>query len=126
MRSQTASAWRPQEALSVAGAVALVERVNALRGAPVTASPLHFVMTTGDNTDNNARSELDWFLKAMSGGRISPNTGDPRHYEGVQNSGLPSTGSRTLRCGTATSGTTASPASPASWTPRSPNCRAPA
>ncbi|MGY0024051.1 TIGR03767 family metallophosphoesterase [Streptomyces sp. cg35] len=89
LRSQTASAWRPQEALSVAGAVALVERVNALRGAPVTASPLQFVMTTGDNTDNNARSELDWFLKAMSGGRISPNTGDPRHYEGVQNSGLP-------------------------------------
>ncbi|MET8470711.1 TIGR03767 family metallophosphoesterase [Streptomyces sp. NPDC006422] len=89
LRSQTASAWRPQEALSVAGAVALVERVNALRGAPVTASPLHFVMTTGDNTDNNARSELDWFLKTMSGGRITPNTGDPRHYEGVQNSGLP-------------------------------------
>lgn len=89
LRSQTASAWRPQEALSVAGAVALVERVNALRGAPVTASPLHFVMTTGDNTDNNARSELDWFLRTMSGGRITPNTGDPRHYEGVQNSGLP-------------------------------------
>ncbi|MGY0486540.1 TIGR03767 family metallophosphoesterase [Streptomyces sp. WG-D5] len=89
LRSQTASAWRPQEALSVAGAVALVERVNALRGAPVTASPLHFVMTTGDNTDNNARSELDWFLTAMSGGRIRPNTGDPRHYEGVQNSDLP-------------------------------------
>ncbi|WP_372345814.1 TIGR03767 family metallophosphoesterase [Streptomyces sp. KL116D] len=92
LRAQTASAWRPQEALSVAGAVALVERVNALRGAPVTASPLHFVMTTGDNTDNNARSELDWFLTAMSGsrgGRITPNTGDPRHYEGVQNSGVP-------------------------------------
>ncbi|MFI7338152.1 TIGR03767 family metallophosphoesterase [Streptomyces sp. NPDC050085] len=89
LRSRTASAWRPQEALSVAGAVSLVERVNALRGAPVTASPLHFVMTTGDNTDNNARSELDWFLKTMSGGRITPNTGDPRHYEGVQNSGLP-------------------------------------
>ncbi|MFB6854345.1 TIGR03767 family metallophosphoesterase [Streptomyces sp. NPDC056341] len=88
LRSQTASAWRPQESLSVAGAVSLVERVNALRGAPVTASPLHFVMTTGDNTDNNAKSELDWFLKAMSGGRITPNTGDPRRYEGVQDSGL--------------------------------------
>ncbi|MEU6841348.1 TIGR03767 family metallophosphoesterase [Streptomyces sp. NPDC046716] len=89
LRSQTSSAWRPQESLSVAGAVALVERVNALRGAPVTAAPLHFVMTTGDNTDNNARCELDWFLTAMSGGRITPNTGDPRHYEGVQNSGIP-------------------------------------
>ncbi|MER5177192.1 TIGR03767 family metallophosphoesterase [Streptomyces sp. NPDC002896] len=88
LRSQTASAWRPQEALSVAGAISLVERVNALRGAPATGAPLHFVMTTGDNTDNNARSELEWFLKTMSGGRITPNTGDPRRYEGVQNSGL--------------------------------------
>ncbi|OAH15250.1 TIGR03767 family metallophosphoesterase [Streptomyces jeddahensis] len=88
LRSQTASAWRPQEALSVAGAISLVERVNALRGAPATGAPLHFVMTTGDNTDNNARSELEWFLKAMSGGRITPNTGAPRRYEGVQNSGL--------------------------------------
>ncbi|MFF2845724.1 TIGR03767 family metallophosphoesterase [Streptomyces sp. NPDC058001] len=88
LRAQTASAWRPQESLSVAGAVSLVERVNALRGAPATGAPLHFVMTTGDNTDNNARSELDWYLRVMSGGRITPNTGDPRHYEGVQNSGL--------------------------------------
>ncbi|MFJ9584869.1 TIGR03767 family metallophosphoesterase [Streptomyces acidicola] len=88
LRAQTSSAWRPQEALSVAGAVSLVERVNALRGAPVTGSPLHFVMTTGDNTDNNSRTELDWFLKVMSGGRIAPNSGDPRRYEGVQDSGL--------------------------------------
>ncbi|MFG2191650.1 TIGR03767 family metallophosphoesterase [Streptomyces sp. NPDC048639] len=88
MRSQTASAWRPQEALSVAGAVSLVERVNALRGGPVTGAPLSFVMTTGDNTDNNSRTELDWFLTTMSGGRIVPNSGDPKVYEGVQDSGL--------------------------------------
>ncbi|RPE43899.1 metallophosphoesterase (TIGR03767 family) [Streptomyces sp. Ag109_O5-1] len=81
-------AWRPHEALTVPGAISLVERVNALRGAPVTGSPLHFVMTTGDNTDNNAHSELEWFMKVMSGGRMSPNTGDPKHYQGVQNSGL--------------------------------------
>ncbi|WP_271208713.1 TIGR03767 family metallophosphoesterase, partial [Streptomyces poonensis] len=88
LRSRTVSAWRPQEALSVAAAVSLVERVNALRGAPVTGTPLHFVMTTGDNTDNNSRTELDWFLTVMSGGRVTPNSGDPRHYEGVQDSGL--------------------------------------
>ncbi|MET9892143.1 TIGR03767 family metallophosphoesterase [Streptomyces sp. NPDC006465] len=88
LRSQNTSAWRPQETLTVAGAVSLVERVNSLRGAPVTGSALHFVMTTGDNTDNNSKTELEWFLKAMSGGRISPNSGDPRHYEGVQASGL--------------------------------------
>ncbi|MFI1362311.1 TIGR03767 family metallophosphoesterase [Streptomyces griseochromogenes] len=88
LRSADPHAWRPHEALTVPGAISLVERVNALRGAPVTGAPLHFVMTTGDNTDNNAHSELEWFMKVMSGGRISPNTGDPRHYEGVQNSGL--------------------------------------
>ncbi|MEU8570252.1 TIGR03767 family metallophosphoesterase [Streptomyces pathocidini] len=88
LRAQTASAWRPQEALSVAGAVSLVERVNALSGGPATGMPLSFVMTTGDNTDNNSRTELEWFLTAMSGGRITPNSGDPHRYEGVQNSGL--------------------------------------
>jgi metallophosphoesterase (TIGR03767 family) len=88
LRSTDKHAWRPHEALTVQGGISLVERVNALRGAPVTGSPLHFVMTTGDNTDNNAKSELEWFMKIMSGGRFTPNTGDPRHYEGVQNSGL--------------------------------------
>ncbi|GCB49370.1 TIGR03767 family metallophosphoesterase [Streptomyces sp. NL15-2K] len=88
LRSADIHAWRPHEALTVHGAVSLVERINALRGAPVTGAPLHFAMTTGDNTDNNAGSELEWFLKVMSGGRITPNTGDPRRYEGVQNSGL--------------------------------------
>jgi metallophosphoesterase (TIGR03767 family) len=88
LRSTDVHAWRPQEALTVQGAIALVERINALRGAPVTGAPLHFAMTTGDNTDNNARTELDWFLTVMSGGRVTPNSGDPRHYEGVQNSGL--------------------------------------
>lgn len=88
LRAADVHAWRPQEALTVPGAISLVERINALRGGPVTGSPFHFAMTTGDNTDNNAKSELEWFLKVMSGGRITPNTGDPRHYEGVQNSGL--------------------------------------
>ncbi|MEU8994049.1 TIGR03767 family metallophosphoesterase [Streptomyces caniferus] len=88
LRAETASAWRPQEALSVAGVVSLIERVNALPGGPATGAPLSFVMTTGDNTDNNSKLELEWFLTAMSGGRIIPNSGDPRRYEGVQDSGL--------------------------------------
>ncbi|MEU9114995.1 TIGR03767 family metallophosphoesterase [Streptomyces sp. NPDC048483] len=88
LRAETASAWRPQEALSVAGVISLIERVNALPGGPATGAPLSFVMTTGDNTDNNSKLELDWFLTAMSGGRITPNSGNPRRYEGVQDSGL--------------------------------------
>ncbi|WP_030837835.1 TIGR03767 family metallophosphoesterase [Streptomyces hygroscopicus] len=87
LRAGRPGAWRPHEALTVAGAASLIERINGLRGGPATGAPLSFVMTTGDNTDNNARIELEWFLTAMNGGRITPNTGDPRHYEGVQNSG---------------------------------------
>jgi metallophosphoesterase (TIGR03767 family) len=86
LRSQQLSGWRPQEALTVPGAVALVEQINALRTGPATGAPLSFAVTTGDNTDNNSLGELNWFLTVMSGGRISPNTGDPRRYEGPQNS----------------------------------------
>jgi hypothetical protein len=52
----------------VAGVISLIERVNALRGGPATGAPHDFVMTTGDNTDNNCTAELEWFLTAMSGG----------------------------------------------------------
>ncbi|MEU9208039.1 TIGR03767 family metallophosphoesterase [Streptomyces sp. NPDC048415] len=89
LRSRAASAWRPQEALTVAGAVALVEQVNAIGAGPHTGLPPAFVMTTGDNLDNNSMIELEWFLTLMSGGRITPGTGDPTAYEGVQNSGVP-------------------------------------
>ncbi|MFR9796226.1 TIGR03767 family metallophosphoesterase [Streptomyces sp. MS06] len=88
LRAAQPHAWRPQEALTVHGAIALVERVNALRAGPVTGAPLGCVVSTGDNTDNNSVLELDWYLKVMSGGRIAPNSGDPRHYEGALSSGL--------------------------------------
>lgn len=80
--------WRPHEALTLPGVVALVERVNRLRRGPATGTPFSFVVTTGDNGDENAAIEVEWFLTALSGGRINPNTGDPQHYEGVQNSNL--------------------------------------
>ncbi|MEV5505126.1 TIGR03767 family metallophosphoesterase [Streptomyces orinoci] len=87
-RSGGPGAWRPHEALTLPGVVSLIERVNKLRHGPATGSPLRFVITTGDNGDENAKIEAEWFLTAMSGGRLTPNTGDPRHYEGVQNSNL--------------------------------------
>ncbi|WP_433887799.1 TIGR03767 family metallophosphoesterase [Streptomyces sp. CA-111067] len=89
LRARSPGSWRVQEALTVNGAVALVEQVNALGGGPHTGRPPAFVVSTGDNVDNNSAIELEWYLTAMSGGRITPNTGDPRSYEGVQNSGLP-------------------------------------
>ncbi|MDI3403166.1 TIGR03767 family metallophosphoesterase [Streptomyces cavernicola] len=89
MRAQGPGSWRAQEALTAAGAVAMVDQINALGGGPHTGRPPAFVMSTGDNVDNNSSIELEWFLTALSGGRITPNTGDPTTYEGVQNSGLP-------------------------------------
>lgn len=88
VRSESPGAWRPHEALSVPGAVSLIEQVNALGTGPATGAPLAFAMTTGDNTDNNSLCELDWYLTLMSGGLVTPNSGDPQAYEGVQNSGL--------------------------------------
>ncbi|WP_035840328.1 TIGR03767 family metallophosphoesterase [Kitasatospora azatica] len=81
------AAHRPQEALTARGASALVERVNALAAGPYTGLPFSLVMATGDNTDNHEKLELDWYLTVMSGGQVTPNSGDPNRYEGVQNSG---------------------------------------
>ncbi|KIZ16667.1 TIGR03767 family metallophosphoesterase [Streptomyces natalensis] len=89
LRAGSPGSWRAQEALSVAGSVALVEQINALGDGPYTGRRPAFVMSTGDNVDNHSALELEWFLTLMSGGRITPNSGDPRAYEGVQNSGLP-------------------------------------
>jgi metallophosphoesterase (TIGR03767 family) len=79
------SAHRPHETLSTHGATALVKRVNGLTG-PYTGRAFDFVLCTGDNTDNHETVELDWFLKILNGGTITPNTGDPARFEGVQNS----------------------------------------
>ncbi|MEU8194033.1 TIGR03767 family metallophosphoesterase [Microbispora amethystogenes] len=88
LRAGDLGSWRPQEALTAVGAVSLIEQINTLRYGPATRAPIGFVMTTGDNTDNNSRIEMEWFLTAMTGGRFTPNTGDPGAYEGVQDSGL--------------------------------------
>ncbi|MFI1968192.1 metallophosphoesterase [Streptomyces cinnamoneus] len=87
-RSGEPGAWRPHEALTLPGVVSLVERVNRVRRGPATGTPFGFVITTGDNGDENAKIEVEWFLTALSGGRMNPDTGDPNHYEGVQDSGL--------------------------------------
>ncbi|MGK3200965.1 TIGR03767 family metallophosphoesterase [Amycolatopsis sp. MEPSY49] len=81
------SAHRPQEALGTVATSALVERVNSVRQGPFTGRPFDLMVTTGDNTDNHELIELDWFLKVLNGGSVTPNSGDPNAYEGVQSSG---------------------------------------
>lgn len=82
-----AGAHRAQELFAQHTSAALVRRVNSLRGGPFTGRPIDFLVTTGDNTDNHELVELDWYLTILNGGTLTPNTGDPTRYEGVQNSG---------------------------------------
>lgn len=77
-------AFRPQEALGTQGAVALVERVNAIARGPFTGRAFDCVVSTGDNTDNHQSCELDWFQRILSGGSITPNTGAKDRFEGLQ------------------------------------------
>lgn len=78
------SAYRPQEALGTQGGVALIERINSVAAGPFTGRRFDAVVSTGDNTDNHEQIELTWFLRLMSGGDITPNTGAAGRFEGVQ------------------------------------------
>jgi metallophosphoesterase (TIGR03767 family) len=77
-------AQRPQETMSVQVAAAMVERVNAVAAGPVTGRPFDVAVSTGDNIDNQQRNELEWFMTVLDGGPLTPNSGDPSQYEGVQ------------------------------------------
>jgi metallophosphoesterase (TIGR03767 family) len=79
---------RPQELLGVHGADALVRRINGIKAGPFTGRPVDAVMSTGDNTDNQARIELEWLLGVLAGGIVEPDSGTPEGFEGVAGSGL--------------------------------------
>lgn len=79
---------RPQELLGMHGTAALVQRINGLRGGPGTGRPVDAVMSTGDNTDNQAGTELEWLLTLLAGGVVHPDSGTGEGFEGVAGSGL--------------------------------------
>jgi metallophosphoesterase (TIGR03767 family) len=79
---------RPQELLGPQATAALVRRVNGLVGGPFTGRPVDAVMTTGDNTDNQAGTELEWVLTLLAGGVVRPNSGAGDGFDGVAGSGL--------------------------------------
>ena len=81
------SAFRPQETASARITDAMLKRIRAIKYSPVTGTPIHATISTGDNTDNQQLNELMLFIGLMDGGRVDPNSGDPKSYEGVQKSG---------------------------------------
>lgn len=78
---------RPQEMLGVHGTIALVKRINAITGGPWTGRSVDLVMSTGDNTDNQSRNELEWLLGTLAGGVVRPDSGSTQGYDGVAASG---------------------------------------
>ncbi|HEY3683860.1 MAG TPA: hypothetical protein VGL93_12505, partial [Streptosporangiaceae bacterium] len=72
--AQMLPSYRPQEFLSLHAIEALARTVRALTAE--TGADL--VVTTGDNTDNAQRNELDAYLALMDGGgTVDPATGAP-------------------------------------------------
>ena len=81
------SAYRPHEAASARIADAMLRRLRRIRVSPVTGAPIAAAICTGDNVDNQQSNELDVMIRIMDGGPVSPNSGDPSRYEGIQSSG---------------------------------------
>lgn len=75
--------YRPQEILTVQVAVSMIETVNERGVGPVTGRPVDRVVLTGDLIDNAQRNELDWYQRALEGGRITPRSGDPERSSWV-------------------------------------------
>lgn len=79
-------AWRPQETLLTHVAESMVRALNDLSVGPITGRPFDFAISTGDNGDNRHKNELERFIDILDGGTITPSSGDPNLYEGVQDS----------------------------------------
>lgn len=78
------AAFRAQESLTAQVGSSMVRRINALGGGPITGRAFDCAVSTGDNIDNQQRNEAEWFIRLLDGGLLSPNSGEEKLYEGVQ------------------------------------------
>ncbi|GMU51968.1 MAG: metallophosphoesterase [Candidatus Xenobia bacterium] len=88
-KTEFQAAWRPQEMLTVFVTEAMIRQINSIGAGPTTGRPYDCAVFTGDNGDNRHQSELERFLTLLDGGQITPSTGNPDLYEGVQDNSQP-------------------------------------
>ncbi len=74
-------AYRPQEAMSTQVGNSMLKELAKIDNGPATGVPLRFVVSTGDNVDNNQLNETRWFIRLLDGNRVNPNSGG-EDYEG--------------------------------------------
>lgn len=65
------SAFRPQEDLTPRVLDSMVETMNEI----ARRTQMDFLLNTGDSLDNAQKNETDWFLSALEGGEIDPDSG---------------------------------------------------
>lgn len=79
-----ASAFRPQDTLTVHVGASVVRSIADLRYSPVTGAPMAAAFVTGDSADMLSRLETRWYVDLLDGTRVTPNSGAPGEYDGVQ------------------------------------------
>lgn len=78
------SSHRPQEALTAHVSDAMIRAVNTVATGPVLGETFEFVIQTGDNSDNSQYNEIRWNIDLLDGETVTPDSGSPTQYEGVQ------------------------------------------
>jgi len=79
--SPFAAAYRVQEAMSTQVGDSMLERLARITKGPATGVHLDFLVSTGDNIDNNQLNELKWFIRLLDGRGVNPNSG-AKSYDG--------------------------------------------
>ncbi len=78
---------RPQETMTTHVFDQLVRATNRVTTSPVSGASMAWCIQTGDHTDNRTAAEVEWWLDVLAGRTVTPDTGLPGSYEGVQRSG---------------------------------------